>query len=67
MVIPGTIAEWEKWVGMAFPRTGHYVVPEALDLLEIDCEKDRGIYAETNLWLQHLNLTRSVAASGSWY
>lgn len=54
MVVPGTVAEWEKWTGMAFPRTGQYVVPDALDPVEIDCERDRGVYAETNLWMRHL-------------
>jgi GNAT superfamily N-acetyltransferase len=53
MVITGTVAEWEKWTNMAFPQTGQYVVPDALDLVEIDCERGRGIYAETNLWMRH--------------
>ncbi|MGW2354258.1 hypothetical protein [Actinacidiphila glaucinigra] len=54
MVITGTVAEWEAWAGMAFPRTGGYVVPGALDLVEIDRERDRGVYAESNLWMRHL-------------
>jgi hypothetical protein len=54
MIIKGTVAEWEKWTGMAFPETGRYVAPEALDLVEIDCEQDLGTYAETNLWMRHL-------------
>jgi hypothetical protein len=39
---------------MAFPETGRYVVPGALDLVEIDRERDLGTYAETNLWMRHL-------------
>jgi hypothetical protein len=39
---------------MAFPETGSYVVPEALDLVEIDREHDVGTYAESNLWMRHL-------------
>ena len=54
MVITGTVTEWEEWAGLAFPETGRYVVPGALDLVEIDREKDLGIYAETNLWMRHL-------------
>ena len=54
MVITGTVPEWEEWAGLAFPETGRYVVPGALDLVEIDREKDLGIYAETNLWMRHL-------------
>ena len=53
MVVTGTVAEWEQWAGMAFPQTGSYVVPGALDLVEIDRERDRGSYAETNLWMRH--------------
>jgi GNAT superfamily N-acetyltransferase len=53
MLITGTVAEWETWTGMAFPETGSYVVPDALDLVSIDCEQDRGVYEETNLWMRH--------------
>ncbi len=54
MVVTGTVTEWEEWAGMAFPETGRYVVPGALDLVEIDRERDLGAYAETNLWMRHL-------------
>src|SRR5580693_84649 len=53
-IITGTVAEWEDWTKMAFPQTGRYVVPEALDLVHIDRAADRGTYAETNLWMRHL-------------
>jgi hypothetical protein len=53
MVITGTVAEWEEWAAMAFPETGEYVVPDALDLVMIDREQDRGTYAESNLWMRH--------------
>lgn len=53
MIITGTVPEWESWTAMAFPETGQYVVPDALDLVSIDREEDRGTYAETNLWMQH--------------
>lgn len=53
MVVTGTIAEWQDWAGMAFPETGRYVVPGALDLVAIDAERDQGFYAETNLWMRH--------------
>jgi len=54
MIIIGTVAEWEDWTAMAYPETGQYVVPDALDLVAIDREQDRGTYAETNLWMRHL-------------
>lgn len=53
MVITGTVAEWESWTEMAFPESGSYVVPDALDLVEIDRELDQGTYTETNLWIRH--------------
>jgi GNAT superfamily N-acetyltransferase len=53
VVIAGTVAEWEEWAAMAFPSSGSYVVPGALDLVEIDREQDQGTYAETNLWMRH--------------
>jgi GNAT superfamily N-acetyltransferase len=53
MVVAGTIVQWQDWAGMAFPETGQYVVPGALDLVEIDAERDHGTYAETNLWMRH--------------
>jgi GNAT superfamily N-acetyltransferase len=53
MVVTGTVAEWEEWAGMAFPETGKYIVPGALDLVEIDAERGNGMYAETNLWMRH--------------
>jgi hypothetical protein len=54
MIIKGTVAAWEEWTAMAFPESGKYVVPEALDLVDIDRESDRGTYSETNLWMRHL-------------
>jgi GNAT superfamily N-acetyltransferase len=53
MVVTGTVAAWEKWTGMAFPQTGRYVVPGALDLVDINRERDEGVYEETNLWMRH--------------
>jgi GNAT superfamily N-acetyltransferase len=54
MVIIGAVAEWEQWTGMAFPDSGRYVVPDALDLVDIDRDEDRGTYVEPNLWMRHL-------------
>jgi hypothetical protein len=53
MIVTGTVADWEEWSGLAFPESGRYVVPGALDLIEIDRERDVGSYAETNLWIRH--------------
>jgi hypothetical protein len=53
MRVPGTVAQWEEWAGMAFPESGSYVVPEALVTVDIDREADRGLYVEPNVWMHH--------------
>ncbi|MGH2915697.1 MAG: GNAT family N-acetyltransferase [Solirubrobacteraceae bacterium] len=53
VVVTGTVADWEEWAGMPFPTSGAYVVPGALNLVEVDRERDIAIYREENLWLQH--------------
>lgn len=49
----GTVAEWEKWTGLALPSTGDYVIPQGLSVLRIDRESDLGTYVEPNIWLRH--------------
>jgi GNAT superfamily N-acetyltransferase len=53
LVVEGSVAEWEKWTGMAFPDTGAYVVEGALVPVEIDREADLGRYVEPNVWMRH--------------
>ncbi|MBT2389795.1 hypothetical protein ACFO9E_21420 [Streptomyces maoxianensis] len=49
----GTVAEWERWTGMAFPESGDYVIPGGLSLLRLDRSADEGVYREPNIWMQH--------------
>jgi GNAT superfamily N-acetyltransferase len=53
MTIAGTVADWEKWTGMAFPDSGDYVVPGALVTVAIDRDRDEGVYVEPNVWMRH--------------
>jgi GNAT superfamily N-acetyltransferase len=53
--IVGTVAEWEEWTDLAFPESGAYVVPGALVPVEIDRERDEGVYVEPNIWMVHPN------------
>ena len=53
MRMPGTVAEWEEWTGLRFPESGRYVVPGALEPIEIDCERNIGVYIEPNVWMHH--------------
>ena len=38
---------------MRFPDSGSYVVPGALVPVEIDLERDEGLYREPNVWMVH--------------
>ena len=51
--VTGTVAEWEEWTEMEFPDTGTYVVPGALVPVEIDRERDEGLYVKPNVWMVH--------------
>jgi GNAT superfamily N-acetyltransferase len=53
MVIPGTVAEWEEWAQMRFPESDAYVVPGALEPVQIDRHKNQGVYVEPNVWMYH--------------
>jgi hypothetical protein len=53
MTIRGTRADWEEWTGMKFPQKGKYVIPGALNPMEMNLEKDEGVYVEPNVWMVH--------------
>lgn len=53
MRIPGTIEEWQKWTGQTFTKSGSYVIDKALVPINIDVEKDSGVYVEPNVWMVH--------------
>ena len=51
--VRGTCAEWEEWTRMKFPQSGLYIIPGALVSIEMDVEKDEGVYIEPNVWMVH--------------
>ena len=53
MIIRGTRADWETWTGLKFPQSGQYFIPGALNPMEMNIEKDEGIYVEPNVWMVH--------------
>jgi GNAT superfamily N-acetyltransferase len=53
LAITGTVAEWESWTDMAFPESGEYVFPRGLAPVSISRERDRGLYYEPNVWVEH--------------
>lgn len=53
MVIAGTLAEWQRWTGMEFERSGDIIVPGALSPVHVSREEDHAVYVEPNLWVHH--------------
>lgn len=53
MHVTGSVADWERWTGMALPESGAYVVPEALVPIKVDRERDLGEYLEPACWMHH--------------
>lgn len=53
MTISGSRSAWETWTGMKFPQSGKYVLMGALNPMEMDVERDQGVYVEPNIWLVH--------------
>ena len=51
--VRGSRAEWEKWTGIKFPQSGQYITPGALNPIEMNVERDEGVYIEPNVWMQH--------------
>lgn len=51
--IRGTLNEWEGWTRMKFPQSGRYIIPGALEPIEVDAEKDEAVYIEPNVWIAH--------------
>ncbi|WP_460648746.1 hypothetical protein [Kribbella endophytica] len=49
--ITGTVADWEKWTGMALPSDGNYTIPAGLSTLTIT--NGVGTYTEPNIWVRH--------------
>lgn len=53
MTIRGTRAEWESWTGLKFPQSGAYYIAGALNPMQMNVERDEGIYIEPNVWMVH--------------
>jgi hypothetical protein len=53
MTMRGTVAEWESWTGLTFPESGRYAVPFATQPIDIDRDRDEGVYHDQNVWVVH--------------
>ncbi|UVD79924.1 GNAT family N-acetyltransferase [Myroides albus] len=53
MFVDGTVKQWEEWTGYTFQSSGKYIIPFALNPIEISIETNRGVYIEPNVWMQY--------------
>jgi GNAT superfamily N-acetyltransferase len=53
MTIVGTVADWSRWTGMTFTRSGAYAIEGALTPVSISLDHDQGLYVEPNVWVHH--------------
>jgi len=53
MAIAGSTAQWREWTGLPFDTTGPVTVPEALNPVYCDVERDYAVYCEPCVWVHH--------------
>lgn len=53
LTVEGTIQEWEDWTGETVYGSGKYIIPGALQPVDMDCERDVGRYQDPNYWMKH--------------
>lgn len=53
MTIAGSIADWSRWTGMSFDRSGEVVVAGALVPVTVSLEHDYAVYVEPNVWVRY--------------
>jgi GNAT superfamily N-acetyltransferase len=53
LTVTSSVAQWETWTRMRFPESGRYIVPGALEPVDIDCENNLGRYEEPGVWMKY--------------
>ncbi|MEV0157412.1 N-acetyltransferase [Micromonospora sp. NPDC050686] len=53
MTISGSLADWRRWTGLPFDRSGPVHVPGALVPVHCDVAHDHAVYVEPNVWVRH--------------
>jgi GNAT superfamily N-acetyltransferase len=53
MTVVGSIADWSRWTGMAFDRSGEVAVAGALAPVMVSLEQDHAVYVEPNVWVRY--------------
>ena len=63
MTIPGTLAQWRSWTGLAFDASGPVRVAGALVPVMCAVEHDVAVYVEPNVWVHHQLTTDGLTSS----
>jgi GNAT superfamily N-acetyltransferase len=53
MTIVGSIADWSRWTGMSFNRSGEIPIAGALVPVTVSLEYDYAVYVEPNVWMRY--------------
>jgi GNAT superfamily N-acetyltransferase len=53
MTVVGSIAEWSRWTGLTFDRSGEFIVAGALVPVLVSLKQDHAVYVEPNVWVRH--------------
>jgi len=53
MIVPGTVAQWRDWTGLALGASGPIEVDGALAPVHVSVEHDHAVYVEPNVWMHH--------------
>jgi hypothetical protein len=53
MTIVGSIADWSRWTGTSFDRSGEIAIAGALVPIMISLEQDCAVYVEPNVWVRY--------------
>jgi hypothetical protein len=53
MTIAGSLADWLRWTGMKFDRSGEVTIAGALVPVTVSLEHDYAVYVEPNVWLRY--------------
>ncbi|RZI56428.1 MAG: GNAT family N-acetyltransferase [Zymomonas sp.] len=51
MVVEEHVSFWEAWIGHRFDASASYVLKGALAPIEVDLERQTGLYQEPNVWV----------------
>jgi GNAT superfamily N-acetyltransferase len=53
MTIVGSIADWSRWTGTSFDRSGEVSIAGGLAPIMVSLEQDCAVYVEPNVWVRY--------------